>query len=100
MILEQSSMMFDIVLLARREAHNLGTRYNRRGLNEEAFVANYVEIEQIVVNKSLSSFELPRFSSYVQVRGSVPLYWHQNIKFNTPKPVINVVATAESTHGM
>lgn len=99
-VLEQSTMIFDIMLIARRETQNLGTRYNRRGFNEKAFVANYVEIEQIVINRSLSSFEMPRFSSYVQVRGSVPLYWFQKIRFNDPKPSINIIPTAESAHGM
>lgn len=34
-----------MTILTRREASNLGTRYNRRGLNEHAYAANYVEIE-------------------------------------------------------
>lgn len=38
-------MLFEIIILTRRETSNLGTRYNRRGLNDKAFAANFVEVE-------------------------------------------------------
>ena len=39
---------FSIMVIARRSRHFAGTRYLRRGLNHEGYVANWVEIEQIV----------------------------------------------------
>jgi len=44
-IFEKNSMVFQMILITRRECSNLGTRYNRRGLNEHGFAANFVEIE-------------------------------------------------------
>lgn len=46
-----------------------GTRYNVRGIDADGHVANFVEVEQCVcVNGALTSF--------VQTRGSVPLFWY------------------------
>lgn len=45
-------------------------RFNVRGINDDGHVANFVETEQaIYVDNSISSF--------VQVRGLVPLFWDQ-----------------------
>lgn len=100
MMFEINGSVFEILLIARKESQNLGTRYNRRGLNESAFVANFVEVEQIVINKTLSSARYPVCSSYVQVRGSVPMYWYQNIKVLDPKPTININNSVETVLGM
>lgn len=56
--------------ISRRGTRRAGTRYNKRGVDEEGNVANFVETEQIVsAEDSLSSF--------VQIRGSIPMYWSQ-----------------------
>uniref|UniRef100_A0A8D1NE17 Phosphatidylinositol-3-phosphatase SAC1 n=1 Tax=Sus scrofa TaxID=9823 RepID=A0A8D1NE17_PIG len=57
-----------------------------RGIDSEGHAANFVETEQIVhYNGSRASF--------VQTRGSIPLYWSQrpNLKYK-PRPLINKVA--------
>ena len=41
-------------------------------------------------NFSLSQDTRPVCSSYVQVRGSVPVYWMQRPNFVNPKPAIEV----------
>ena len=97
-LFEESQMIFEFIILTRRETSNLGTRYNRRGLNDKAFAANFVEVEQIVINKTLSNFKNPICSSYVQVRASVPLYWYQNIKTFDPKPKIKINKYSEAFH--
>lgn len=51
-------------------------------------VANEVETEQIINDASVMSFTAGSYSSYVQVRGSVPLYWSQDISTMMPKPPI------------
>jgi hypothetical protein len=45
-------------------------RFNVRGCNDEGHVANFVETEQVI-------FLDNEVTSYVQTRGSVPLFWEQ-----------------------
>lgn len=60
----------------------IGTRYRRRGVDESGKVANYVETEQII--------EYDRHVlSFVQVRGSVPVYWSQPGYKYRPPPCID-----------
>ncbi|KAJ3075257.1 Phosphatidylinositide phosphatase SAC1 [Podochytrium sp. JEL0797] len=75
-------------LISRRSKFRAGTRYNTRGVDADGNVANNVETEQVLV------FDQPggggiKCASYVQTRGSIPLYWGQliNIKYQ-PKMVI------------
>ncbi|KPM04803.1 SAC domain-containing protein [Sarcoptes scabiei] len=79
-----------LTLIARRSKKYAGTRYLKRGVNCDGYSANEVETEQIVHDGNISSFRHGLFSSYVQVRGSVPIYWSQNIAKMTPKPSINI----------
>jgi hypothetical protein len=57
-------------LISRRSCERTGTRYNCRGVDEEGNVANFVETEQLFVYGG-------KMYSYVQIRGSVPVYWEQ-----------------------
>ncbi|XP_028996686.1 polyphosphoinositide phosphatase isoform X2 [Betta splendens] len=79
-----------ITLIARRSSKFAGTRFLKRGANCEGDVANEVETEQIVHDASVTSFTAGSYSSYVQVRGSVPLYWSQDISTMMPKPPIRL----------
>ncbi|XP_061427040.1 polyphosphoinositide phosphatase isoform X1 [Lethenteron reissneri] len=79
-----------ITLIARRSARFAGTRFLKRGANSEGDVANEVETEQIVQDASVMTFAHGRFSSYVQLRGSVPLHWSQDISSMIPKPPITL----------
>lgn len=57
----------------------LGMRYKRRGVDKNGNVANYVETEQLihVHNHTLS---------FIQTRGSVPVFWSQvGYRYN-PRP--------------
>ncbi|GBP83839.1 Synaptojanin-1 [Eumeta japonica] len=59
-----------VVLISRLSCERAGTRFNVRGCNDDGNVANFVETEQaIYIDDSVSS--------YVQTRGSVPLFWEQ-----------------------
>ena len=71
-----------MVLIARRSRHFAGTRYLKRGLNEEGRVANFVEVEQIIFSQN-SKDDKALISSFVQIRGSVPLFWTQD-----PNPLV------------
>ncbi|GBF98113.1 phosphoinositide phosphatase [Raphidocelis subcapitata] len=77
-----------ITLVARRSRHFAGTRYRKRGINDQGFVANEVETEQIVDAGIDWATGQPLWSSVVQVRGSVPLFWSQQATPLSPKPDI------------
>ncbi|XP_041950310.1 LOW QUALITY PROTEIN: polyphosphoinositide phosphatase [Alosa sapidissima] len=79
-----------VSLIARRSSRFAGTRFLKRGANCEGDVANEVETEQIIHDASVMSFTAGSYSSYVQVRGSVPLYWSQDISTMMPKPPIRL----------
>jgi hypothetical protein len=50
-----------------------------------------VETEQIVFDSSVSSFTKGRFTSFVQMRGSIPAHWSQDIGAKmVPKPPIGI----------
>ena len=59
-----------MTLISRRSRFRAGTRYKKRGLDENGRCANYVETEQIFTYGSHTV-------SFVLVRGSVPLFWSQ-----------------------
>ncbi len=90
MTLDLFSNIISVHIISRRMIQNAGTRYNRRGLNPHGFPANFVETEQIVLNQTIFSKIKPVITSFVQVRGSVPLYWFQEPSIFNPKPEINI----------
>lgn len=87
------SKLFSVILIARRSRHFAGTRYLKRGLNEGGKVANFVEVEQILYSEK-SKDDKPLISSFVQVRGSVPLFWTQDPNPLVTKPDI-ILNTAD-----
>ncbi|OEL36628.1 Phosphoinositide phosphatase SAC3 [Dichanthelium oligosanthes] len=74
-----------LTLIARRSRHYAGTRYLKRGVNDEGRVANDVETEQIVYEDVLGPRQI---SSVVQNRGSIPLFWSQETSKLNLKPDI------------
>ncbi|EPE09574.1 phosphoinositide phosphatase [Ophiostoma piceae UAMH 11346] len=100
-----------LALITRRARFRAGTRFFSRGIDEEGHVANYNETEQIVVLNDTGRSNMGSFSagtgsaagstlktqpqedtqilSYVQTRGSVPVYWSEinNLKY-TPRLVV------------
>ncbi|KAG6453120.1 polyphosphoinositide phosphatase [Manduca sexta] len=79
-----------LTLIARRSNRYAGTRFLKRGANMHGDVANEVETEQIVHDSMVSSFASGRFSSFVQLRGSIPSYWSQDVSKMVPKPAISI----------
>uniref|UniRef100_A0A182N068 Phosphatidylinositol-3-phosphatase SAC1 n=1 Tax=Anopheles dirus TaxID=7168 RepID=A0A182N068_9DIPT len=67
-------------LISRRSVTHAGTRLFCRGINADGDVANYVETEQLFVTDSDRV-------SFVQTRGSIPLFWQQtpNLQYK-PRP--------------
>eukprot|EP00516_Mucochytrium_quahogii_P003421 CAMPEP_0203756672 /NCGR_PEP_ID=MMETSP0098-20131031/9906_1 /ASSEMBLY_ACC=CAM_ASM_000208 /TAXON_ID=96639 /ORGANISM=" , Strain NY0313808BC1" /LENGTH=1028 /DNA_ID=CAMNT_0050648633 /DNA_START=519 /DNA_END=3602 /DNA_ORIENTATION=- len=82
------SRSLTLTLIARRSRHFAGTRYLKRGVNDDGYVANDVEIEQIVQDDMMLPSHPLGLSSFVQVRGSIPTFWSQETSVATPKPPI------------
>ncbi|XP_064476937.1 synaptojanin-1-like isoform X2 [Ornithodoros turicata] len=59
-----------VCLISRLSCERAGTRFNVRGTNDDGHVANFVETEQVIYLED-------QITSYVQTRGSVPLFWEQ-----------------------
>lgn len=67
------TLCYDIVrlaLISRLSCLRAGTRFNTRGVDDNGNVANFVETETLVYIRS-------NVLSFVQVRGSVPVFWEQ-----------------------
>ncbi|KAJ4969778.1 hypothetical protein NE237_002877 [Protea cynaroides] len=79
----------NITLISRRCTRRLGTRMWRRGANLEGDVANFVETEQLL---ELEGFK----SSFLLVRGSIPLLWEQIVDL-TYKPRLNIINHEETS---
>ncbi|KAJ6606402.1 SacI homology domain-containing protein [Mycena vulgaris] len=101
-----------VTLIARRSRHYAG-------VNDEGNVANEVETEQIVSEALTTPFYYPsrrdlgpeqqdrrpspNYTSYVQYRGSIPIYWTQETNSMSPRPPIEISVvdpfyTAASRH--
>ncbi|XP_062309249.1 synaptojanin-1 isoform X1 [Osmerus eperlanus] len=57
-------------VISRLSSERAGTRFNVRGANDDGQVANFVETEQVI-------FLDDKVSSFIQIRGSIPLFWEQ-----------------------
>lgn len=105
------STSFTFALITRRSRHRAGTRYFSRGIDERGNVSNYNETEQIVIlndsagglsgfggGQSMTSGKAGQdlqVYSFVQTRGSVPLFWAEvnDLKY-TPKLQVRDVETS------
>ena len=81
-------MTFALTIIARRNRYFAGTRYLKRGISDEGNVANDVETEQIFEEISSSCPDKPIISSYLHIRGSVPIYWYQETTTLNIKPEV------------
>lgn len=74
-----------LALISRRSADRPGLRYTARGADVHGNCSNFVETEQIVSHGD-------SYSSYIQLRGSIPLLWKQEacIKYK-PTPILKRV---------
>jgi len=102
------------VLITRRSRYRGGTRYLTRGIDEQGHVSNFNETEQAVILNDSSSAGLTSYAgdqgfsngklvsgretqvlSYVQTRGSVPVFWAEiNTLQYVPRLQIRGVETA------
>ncbi|THY13234.1 hypothetical protein D6D02_04808 [Aureobasidium pullulans] len=80
-----------LTLLSRLSCRRAGTRFNARGIDDDGNVANFVETEVIFSTPAGTSF------SYVQVRGSIPLFWEQAAGFTPGQQKIQLTRSAEAS---
>lgn len=108
------STSFTFALITRRSRFRAGTRYLSRGIDDKGHVSNFNETEQIALLNDVSGQPVgfagsqglqngkvgsnpseTQVLSYVQTRGSVPVYWAEiNDLHYTPKLQIRGVETA------
>ncbi|VDN06935.1 unnamed protein product [Thelazia callipaeda] len=75
-----------VALISRRSINRAGVRYLKRGVDENGEVANFVETEVILA-------VFGHCLSFVQVRGSVPVFWTQQGYRYRPPLVISKTFT-------
>lgn len=90
--IDDSISPVDYIIASRRSRHRAGLRYQRRGVDDEAFVANFVETETIV---RVQRDGISNVFSFVQIRGSIPLFWKQFGYSLKPPPVLAPERTPE-----
>lgn len=104
-----------VALITRKSRFRTGTRYFSRGIDDQGHASNYNETEQVVLlndntggpagfaggggaqNGRLGGYDGQELQvmSYVQTRGSVPVYWAEvNNLHYTPKLQVRGVETA------
>lgn len=76
-----------LTLISRRSVKRSGLRYLRRGIDDDGNCANSAETEQILSAPDWSPTR--RILSFVQVRGSIPLYFSQSPYSFKPIPILH-----------
>lgn len=86
-----SGMPSSLTLISRLSCRRAGTRFNSRGIDDDGNVANFVESETIYWTPAGACF------SYVQVRGSVPIFWEQQSGLLPGQQKITITRSEEAT---
>lgn len=87
-------------LISRRNRFRAGTRYFSRGIDLDGNVSNFNETEQMVLLDSQTagrggSIKGDIRFSYVQTRGSVPVYWAEinNLRYKPDLKIMDLTTT-------
>ncbi|KAJ9297587.1 hypothetical protein DTO271G3_4362 [Paecilomyces variotii] len=87
----RSNLPSTLTLISRQSWRRAGTRFNSRGIDDDGNVSNFVETELILWSPPGINF------SYVQVRGSVPIFWEQTPGLLPGQQKIEVTRSFEAT---
>jgi len=91
-----------LVLVSRRSCRRQGRRFVKRGIGDDGHTANTVETEQIFITRGggREGGRVGGMTSFVQLRGSIPLKWSSpaNLKYTPPVHVDGTVG--ESVRAM
>ncbi|KAG7191644.1 uncharacterized protein KQ657_002913 [Scheffersomyces spartinae] len=92
-IFDGISQPIEFALLTRRSIYRAGTRYFRRGVDDNGNVANFNETEQFFTTPNGKEI-----FSFLQTRGSVPVFWSEinNLKYK-PNLVISSKSALDAT---
>ncbi|KOS21194.1 Inositol-1 [Escovopsis weberi] len=80
-----------LTLISRLSCRRAGTRFNARGMDDQGNVANFVESETTFWSPTGIIF------SYVQVRGSVPVFWEQAADLIPGRQKITITRSRDAT---
>lgn len=91
-----SGIALDLSIISRRSIERPGLRYQRRGINKDGGVANFVETEFVIspaqdqdnVAQIDEDAQWQHVASFIQTRGSIPLFWSQSPWSLKPVPVL------------
>jgi hypothetical protein len=84
-----------LTLISRLSCRRAGTRFNARGIDDEGNVANYVETETTLW--SPTGEDKGECFSYVQIRGSIPIFWEQPASLVPGQAKITITRSIEAT---
>lgn len=87
----KSNYPSSLTVISRLSCRRAGTRFNSRGIDDDGYVANFVESETVLWHPSGLCF------SYVQVRGSVPIFWEQATGLLPNQQKIQITRSPEAT---
>ena len=73
---DDKKQSFLLTLISRRSTKRSGLRYLRRGIDDDGYVANFAESEQILSAADWNP-HLP-IRTFMQIRGSIPVYFSQS----------------------
>ncbi|KAG9234878.1 SacI homology domain-containing protein [Amylocarpus encephaloides] len=77
---------FSLTLISRRSVKRAGLRYLRRGVDDYGHTANSVETEQVLSDVDWKPSS--KIHSFVQIRGSIPVFFSQSPYSFKPIPQI------------
>ncbi|AEY97456.1 FAFL228Wp [Eremothecium gossypii FDAG1] len=77
-----------VTIISKQSWRRAGTRFNARGIDDEANVANFVETEFIMYSNDYCY-------AFTEIRGSVPIFWEQDTSLINPK--VQITRSIEAT---
>lgn len=77
-----------VTIISRQSWKRAGTRYNSRGIDDDSYVSNFVETEYITYTNKI-------LYSYLQIRGSIPVFWEQDTSLINAK--VSITRSEEAT---
>ena len=80
-----------LTVISRLSSRRTGTRFNSRGMDDLGNVANFVETETVLWSPAGICF------SYVQVRGSVPIFWESSASLIPGQHKVQLTRSPEAT---
>ncbi|SCU81660.1 LAFA_0C06414g1_1 [Lachancea sp. 'fantastica'] len=80
-----------LTVISKQSWKRAGTRYNARGVDDEANVANFVETELIMYSREYCY-------AFTQIRGSIPIFWEQDTALINPK--VQITRSLEATQSI